>query len=1323
MNKIKKVILCVLCLFVNIGLLPETALAEGVGDDKQEVLSSNLFHNSTYYNNDLALACALLCCDVDDVSAYFPDEHNEHRSAQYTWELDSNVFHIGIGYKTIDIDGEARNLISITCRGTESFYEGTIDVLKDINHGSVKGHTAYGGAFQYHSAAQNALNDFISKHPSVLDYPLLYLVTGHSLGGAAANLLGAELNDYGADNVFVYTFGAIKALTEAENVESNYSNIHNIYNYYDLFGPNGYLAALDVSDPYHKFGHTYLFYAEVGADTHDMANTYMGTVRNDGVINDTGRRAGTYGNKQWWTLNNHILTLCGSGSLATPWSKYSDEITEIVIKSGATQIGDFFYIYPGLVTVRIPASVTRIGHNGILSFELKDIFYDGTPDQWEAVDIDQDTMDEFRHATLHFKADDSSVSDDPPSIAPEIPVTPAFMPTVAYTAGGVIVSWSEVEDAKYYTMRIQDSETADDRMIGDTVFAQSTFYEINLGTTIRDQLEHAIEPGSYSFYIGATLKNGDWITSEPIPFTVYVSLGAWGSNNNLMYTLDKDGVLTISGTGDMPDDYRIILSSVQSIIVEDGITSVKNLDHMESLTSVSLSNSVTSIGDAAFRGCSNLISIDLPNNLKQIGKYAFFDCSSLSSITVPSSVESIGTYAFQNCSSLKSITIPNSVSKIETYTFCNCTNLASVAIGSGVKSVAKKAFSGCSSLKGVYISDITAWCSIDFSDYPLNYAHNLYLNNELVEELLIPEGVNGIGRYSFCGCTSLKSIVLPDTVSSIGAYAFYNCRNLASFTIPDSVTSIESYTFYNCYGLESIVVPNCVESIGYRAFYGCSHLASATIGDRVTRIGEQAFYGCARLTIMALPDSVVDVGANAFYNCTGLVDFEMSNSVKSIEPRTFYNCSSLTEITIPFGVTSIGTYAFSDCSSLTNVWIPDTVNSIGSYAFNNCASLVGITIPDGVNSIENNTFNNCDALVSITLGDGVTNIGSYAFNNCNNLAGITIPDSVVSIGSCAFYSCDNLADVEMGKGVTSIGERAFRECSSLTSIIIPDGVTAIEFGTFRDCVCLSIISIGEKVASIEDAAFYNCASLINIDIPDGVSRIGEGAFRNCASLVTLTIPESVAIIEHSAFRDCSRLESIVISDCVTDIGELAFYGSGLKTVKIPMHLESLAQGVFWNCNSLQTVVIPKSIVAIGDSAFQACPLTDVYYEGSESDWASITIGDINHKLAQAAIHYNYTPTRPTSIETVDVNDGIINVSVQASEATIVWCAMYDANGRFISVQQRSIVAGENTLSCYLADGAAIIKVFALNAEQKPICKAKAIFFNVDVEGGNWYSKD
>ena len=292
------------------------------------------------------------------------------------------------------------------------------------------------------------------------------------------------------------------------------------------------------------------------------------------------------------------------------------------------------------------------------------------------------------------------------------------------------------------------------------------------------------------------------------------------------------------------------------------------------LTSVTIGNSVTSIGDHAFYGCSGMTSVTIGNSVKSIGQSAFEGCSGLTSVTIPNSVTSIGERAFYNCSGLTSVTIPNSVTSIGDMAFAFCSGLTSVSIPNSVTSIGDDAFYYCIGLTSVHISDIAAWCNIEFvyASNPLDYAHHLYLNGEEVKDLVIPNSVTSIGDMAFSGCFGLTSVTIPNSVTSIGTCAFEGCSGLTSVTIGNSVKSIGQSAFEGCSGLTSVTIPNSVTSIGEGAFEGCSGLTSVTIPNSVTSIGEGAFYDCSGLTSVTIPNSVTSIGEEAFRGCSDLLD-------------------------------------------------------------------------------------------------------------------------------------------------------------------------------------------------------------------------------------------------------------------------------------------------------------------------------------------------------------------------------------------------------------------------------------------------------------------
>lgn len=243
--------------------------------------------------------------------------------------------------------------------------------------------------------------------------------------------------------------------------------------------------------------------------------------------------------------------------------------------------------------------------------------------------------------------------------------------------------------------------------------------------------------------------------------------------DNATYTLDDNGVLTISGSGDIYNDAFRDRNDIYTVNIENGVTSIGNraFYNCTSLTSVTIPDSVTSIGNRAFCECTSLTSIIIPDSVTSIGGYAFNNCTSLTSVTIPDSVTSIGESAFNLCTSLTSVTLSNSVTSIENGLFGGCRSLTNITIPNSVTTIGWGAFSSC------------AFTSI-----------------------IIPDSVTSIGEYAFSWCTSLNNITIPNSVISIGENAFNNCSDF-SISIPNSVTSIGSTAFgyKNYYGNKTII--------------------------------------------------------------------------------------------------------------------------------------------------------------------------------------------------------------------------------------------------------------------------------------------------------------------------------------------------------------------------------------------------------------------------------------------------------------------------------------------------------------------------------------
>lgn len=321
---------------------------------------------------------------------------------------------------------------------------------------------------------------------------------------------------------------------------------------------------------------------------------------------------------------------------------------------------------------------------------------------------------------------------------------------------------------------------------------------------------------------------------------------------------------------------------------------------------------VTAIKSTAFCYCDGITGVSIPKSVKVIGKDAFsrkfinrVDIASIADWceidfeSDSSNPLGINGTLYINGEPVAQAVIPEGITEIKDYAFCSAKNLKEIYLPESVERIGKSAFNGCDSLTATHISDLSAWCRIDFGDEysnPLLYSKSLYLNGNRIRNLTVPSDITEIKKLAFYGCTDLQSATLPEGITSIGDYAFSGCKYLKDINLSNRVISIGNHAFSGCKYLKSINLPDCVTGIGDYAFFGCEYLHNVSLPIGIANIGTGAFNGCQTLTVLYIGDSVTGIPQGAFYGCGALKYIRLPQNLLYIEGGAFNGCVSLEKV-------------------------------------------------------------------------------------------------------------------------------------------------------------------------------------------------------------------------------------------------------------------------------------------------------------------------------------------------------------------------------------------------------------------------------------------
>jgi len=587
-----------------------------------------------------------------------------------------------------------------------------------------------------------------------------------------------------------------------------------------------------------------------------------------------------------------------------------------------------------------------------------------------------------------------------------------------------------------------------------------------------------------------------------------------------------------------------------NFVIENGV--LKKYNGWQ--TFVEIPDTVTSIGDEAFKNNTSMVSVSIPDSVKSIGDSAFYGCTSLLGVVIPDSVENTGRCAFQKCSKLASAYLPvnEKLTVINTGTFYECMSL---------------------------------------------------------KEIIVPDNIVKIEFDAFYNCRNLKNIDLSKNLITVGYNVFGNCKSISKIEIPKSLKNFDSTwgsgtntkygVFGGCSNLKTVKFEEGSTIVCPALFMGCDGIEEIELPDTITKIGNSAFKSCKNLNKVIISESVTEIDNQAFAECSGLIDVEMQEGINKICSRAFYKCGKITSINIPDSVETIEFEAFYQCDKLENIKLSENLTIVGYGVFGDCISIGKIEIPrtlKGFNTSwgsSTNTsygvFGGCSNLKTVKFEEGSTVVCAALFMGCDGIEKIELPNTITEIGDSSFRNCKNLVKITMNNGIDILEDFVFKGCSSLTTIDIPNTVKAIGSSSFQGCTSLTEVHLSDILKEIPASTFSGCKKLTTINFPSTLTTIGDSAFSGCEFLPEAILPSGVEKIESNAFKNCKALKKAAVPDTVSSIGSSAFYGcEALTDITLGSKLKKIESQTFYGCIVLPSIVIPYNVTTIGDSAFVNC---------------------------------------------------------------------------------------------------------------------------------------
>lgn len=642
----------------------------------------------------------------------------------------------------------------------------------------------------------------------------------------------------------------------------------------------------------------------------------------------------------------------------------------------------------------------------------------------------------------------------------------------------------------------------------------------------------------------------------------------------------------------------------------------------ELFTTLALNEGVTKLKKYAFYNCTSLKNIVLPSSLKDIGNDAFtgveiesadvwgnhYTCFSKTNLKTISFNGKKVYNDFQGLKSLETIILKEGVEEIERSAFSNCSNLRKIVLPTTLNKIEAYAFYNLFKIEEVHISDLASFLNIERENVyssPIYNTNKLYINGNLVTELVIPESVTEIDDYTFYGAKFLSKIVFNDTITRIGERAFFGAENLNELVFGNSrgiTFGREAFAIINNEDV-SVTVPSLEIWMSYNFLAPGASPFVSVYNNSVLKFGNTPFDGH-----LVVPESITSIGDHAFEDVNNMETITIHDGVTSIGESAFDGCGAIASVYIGEGVKTVGEKAFQYCS-IENMEIKANFESVGGGGLNCSISYLEATIKSyhyidtstlieavvkGEGTLFENGFHYSNLLEKVTIGEGITKIPDFAFSDCDVLTDVVLPSTLEEIETFAFSGCTAIENINFPASLrimpasAMVGTRWYN--------LQPDGVV------YAGGVLLTYKGEGENISvtvkegtrGIAEGAFYG-TDLVELVVPDlnSLTYVGGGAIEDTPYLASQ--PDGAVYVGNCLTNFKGEVEpntTLVIADGTTMISDYVFnrpsINNNLVEIVLPESLEYIGGYNFIYVDKLFRLTLPENLKYLHKQTFYGC---------------------------------------------------------------------------------------------------------------------------------------